>query len=209
MNQRLDTPASQPDGAIFQDPPHEPIPVLRAWLDSARASGVLEPGAMALATTGAEGHASTRMVQVLDVGPDGLLFTTHAGSQKGREIAAFGWASGVLYWRETKQQIVVSGPIGSISIEASDALWAKRSPVTYPMSSVSLQSETLDDEQALRAKAQRLVDAGMPFPRPVGWLGYALRPTIIEFWQASPDQLHNRLRYDATANGWTSRRLQP
>jgi dihydrophenazinedicarboxylate synthase len=209
MNQRLDTPALQPDASIFQDPPPEPIPVLRAWFDAAKAREVLEPGAMALATTGAEGHASTRMVQVLEIGPDGVVFTTHARSQKGREIAALGWASGVLYWRETKQQIVLSGPIAPISIEASDALWAKRSPVTYPMSSVSLQSETLDDEPALRAKARQLIDSGAPFPRPVGWLGYALRPTIVEFWQASPDQLHSRLRYDATPDGWTRRRLQP
>ncbi|RKE22532.1 pyridoxine 5'-phosphate oxidase C-terminal domain-containing protein [Streptomyces sp. TLI_171] len=36
---------------------------------------------------------------------------------------------------------------------------------------------------------------------------YALHPTGVEFWQASPDRRHRRLRYTRTATGWTAESL--
>ncbi|WP_426773436.1 pyridoxamine 5'-phosphate oxidase family protein, partial [Pseudomonas aeruginosa] len=42
-------------------------------------------------------------------GERGVVFATHADSQKGRELAQNPWASGVLYWRESSQQIILNG----------------------------------------------------------------------------------------------------
>ncbi|SDH01643.1 pyridoxal 5'-phosphate synthase [Paraburkholderia phenazinium] len=209
MDRYDDTLDDQLDTSIFNDAPDDPIALLQVWLDRARKLQVREPGALALATTGPDAHASNRIVQVLDIRGDALVFATHAQSQKGREIAALGWASGVLYWRETQQQVILSGSIAPISDEESDVLWARRSSDTHPMSSVSRQSETLEDEEALRLEAQRLASLGTPLPRPANWIGYALRPSVIEFWQAARDRLHGRLRYDATPSGWSTRRLHP
>lgn len=209
MDRYDDSFDDQLDPSIFNDAPADPIALLQVWVDQARKLQVREPGAIALATTGPDAHASNRIVQVLDITRDSLVFATHAHSQKGREIAALGWASGVFYWRETQQQVTLSGPIAPIRDEESDVLWARRSPETYPMSSVSRQSETLENEDALRLEAQRLASLGTPLPRPANWIGYALRPSIVEFWQAARDRLHGRLRYDATPSGWSTRRLQP
>ncbi|WP_281848281.1 pyridoxal 5'-phosphate synthase [Dyella sp. GSA-30] len=194
---------------MFDAPPSEPLGILRAWLKAAGLRQVPEPGAMALATADERGHASNRMVHLLEVTERALIFTSHASSQKGREIALTQWASGVLYWHDTKQQIILSGPTNCVTGDVSDALWARRSPATYAMSIASHQSAPLGSEDALRALARQLGETPDALRRPDGWVGYALQPVAIEFWQASSDRLHRRLRYDATDGGWTHRRLQP
>lgn len=209
MSQHDNTEVLEASASIFDLPPEDPIPILRALFSLAIKNQVKEPGALALATRSVEGHVSSRMVQLLDVREAGLIFTSHAQSQKGRDIAATGWASGVLYWRETQQQIIVCGPVAPLSSQESDALWAQRPVQTHAMSVASHQSEILQDEEELRSRAQCLARSGDPLARPEGWGGYALRPSIAEFWQAAVDRLHRRLRYEATPAGWTHCRLQP
>ena len=207
---KLDTIAVAPGGSgmVFDVPPADPVPVLRAWLDRA-AQEVQDPTALALATADAHGHASNRIVRVLSVTTDGVLFTSHTRSQKARELAATRWASGVLYWRETKQQVIVTGPVHRIPDSESDALWAARPIPTQAMSAASRQSSKLDDEKELRARAQFLAEIGQPLPRSPNWAGYRLVPATVEFWQAGPDGLHRRLRYQKARDSWISRRLQP
>lgn len=199
----------KPVPAEFDAPPADPMSLFRAWFDGAVEQGVREPGALALATADARGRASNRIVQVLQVRTAGLVFTSHAGSRKGRDLAATGWASGVLYWREAGRQTIVTGPVGPLPDAESDALWAARPVSTHPMSVASHQSAPLPDEDALREQALRLTRAGLPLARPAAWLGYLLTPESVEFWQASPDRLHRRLRYERSGHGWTTDRLQP
>jgi dihydrophenazinedicarboxylate synthase len=193
----------------FDRPPADPIDLLRQWWTTAGELRVREPGAVALATADEHGHTSARIVALLGVTADGLVFTSHSGSRKGRELAAIPWASGVLYWRETGQQITVAGPVTRMSATESDALWESRPAATYPMSVASEQSAPLADETELRATARELADDDQPLTRPDTWCGYRLAPVMVEFWQGSPDRLHRRLRYEHTEGGWTHERLQP
>jgi dihydrophenazinedicarboxylate synthase len=193
----------------FDVPPPDPIGLFRDWLAGAVKHGVQEPTLLALATADPQGHASNRTIRTLDVTADGLVFTSHTGSQKGRELAATAWASGVLYWRETKQQVILTGPVQRLSCAESDELWADRPIATQAMSAVSVQSARLDDEEALRCQARHRAAAGEQLPRPAEWSGYRLVPRSVEFWRGSPDGLHRRLRYDWTDDGWITCRLQP
>ncbi|MFG3101366.1 phenazine biosynthesis FMN-dependent oxidase PhzG [Streptomyces sp. NPDC048182] len=209
------TTAPSPAG-VFDSPPADPLGLFRDWLADARAKGVDDPGALALATTDADGHAANRIVQIVGTPDEGLLFTTHSGSRKGRELASVPWASGVLYWRETKQQIILAGPVTPVAEAESERLWDSRAKETHPMSAVSQQSMPLDDEDRLRAAAERVAAAGGPVPRPAAYTGYLLAPRVVEFWQGSKDRLHRRLRYERAQGagpdagaGWSSRRLQP
>jgi pyridoxamine 5'-phosphate oxidase len=196
-------------GTEFSSPPAEPLGLLRDWFKHAVVQAVREPGAMALATVDAGGRPSSRMIQTLEITDRGLVFTSHSGSQKGRDIAATGHGSGVLYWRETNQQIILTGTVEPLPDRTADALWADRPTAALPMSIATRQSEPLEDEEALLAEANRLAQCGEPLPRPLYWVGYLLVPSTVEFWQSSPDRLYRRLRYDRAGTGWNTVRLQP
>lgn len=194
--------------APFDGRPVDPIAVLRQWFDAAVANGVREPGAVALATA-ENGRASNRTVQTVRISELGPVFTSHADSRKGREIEATGWASAVYYWREHGRQVVLAGGVIRLPDEECDRLWHARPADALPMSVLARQGEPLDDEDILREQARLLADSNGRLSRPDGWVGYELRAEEVEFWQASPDRLHRRLRFDRVGAGWTSRRLQP
>ncbi|WP_275405896.1 MULTISPECIES: phenazine biosynthesis FMN-dependent oxidase PhzG [unclassified Streptomyces] len=196
----------------YAAPPAEPVALLRAWLAGAARYEVREPRALALATAGTDGHPSSRIVVVNKVTETGLVFITHEGSRKGRELAVNPWASGVLYWRETSQQIIVAGPVAKLSTAEADALWQARPGFTHAMTSASRQSEPvagLEAVEALRKRALELGESGGPLPRPEGFAGYELRFDTVEFWADGSDRLHERLRYDRQGEGWRVGRLQP
>ncbi|HEX2418160.1 MAG TPA: pyridoxal 5'-phosphate synthase [Micromonosporaceae bacterium] len=196
-------------GAEFSDPPADPIGLIRDWFDKAKEHGVREPGAVALATVSAHGVPSSRMIQTLDITDRGLVFTSHSTSPKGRDIAATGWGSGVLYWRETNQQLILTGQVELLDAVTADAYWAARPIETQAMSVATKQSEPLASEADLLAGAVRLISGGQSLRRPDTWCAYQLVPTTVEFWQSSPDRLYRRIRYYRDGAGWTNVRLQP
>jgi pyridoxamine 5'-phosphate oxidase len=193
----------------YDAPPAEPMALVRDWLAAAVACGVREPKALSLATADGLGRASNRVVVFTSVTDLGLVFTTHSTSQKGRELAETRWASGLLYWRETGQQIILSGPTRLVADVESEALWFARPTPLHSMSTASRQSDPIDDLATLRAESDRLASVGGPLPRPARFVGYHLTATVVEFWCAAPDRLHRRLRYDHDGLTWRTSRLQP
>jgi pyridoxine/pyridoxamine 5'-phosphate oxidase len=193
----------------YYQPPTEPLGLVRRWLESATLRGVREPRALSLATADARGIASNRIVVIISIVDQGLVFASHSDSQKGREMAETGWASGLLYWRETGQQLILSGPVAPLPEAESDALWSARPIPLHAMSSVSHQSAPLKDVAALRAASAQLEQQHRALPRPNSYVGYCLQPAVVEFWCAASDRLHRRLRYDLGPDGWQTSLLQP
>ncbi|MFK4107960.1 phenazine biosynthesis FMN-dependent oxidase PhzG [Streptomyces sp. NPDC002176] len=196
----------------YGHPPAEPVGLLRTWLADAARAEVREPRALALATADAAGRPSTRVVVINRVTDTGLVFITHEHSRKGREMAANPWASGLLYWRETSQQIVVDGPVVRLPRAEAEAMWHARPLYTHAMTTASRQSSPaggLDDVKALRERALELGRTGRPLPCPEGFAAYELRYGSVEFWANGTDRLHERLRYDRDGEGWRVGRLQP
>lgn len=213
MTSRTQTLSGDPGLELpeFDAPPAEPNTLIREWFESAVSHGVREPFAAVLATADTAGRASSRVLLVKDVDERGLLFAGFRGSRKGRELEESPWASLTFYWRETLQQLTVEGPVETLTGAESDELFAGRPLVAQATTAVSRQSRPLDDEQALRARAQSLREAGQPVSRPAEWSGYRVIPHGVEFWYGSPDRLHRRLRYDRPDDSalWTHQRLQP
>jgi pyridoxamine 5'-phosphate oxidase len=149
------------------------------------------------------------MIQVLHISDRGLVFTSHSTSPKCRDISETGWGSGVLYWRETNQQITFTGTVELLDAATADAHWVARPVETQAMSVATKQSEPLVSAADLLAAAARLASDGRPLRRPDTWCAYHLVPTTVEFWQNSPDRLYRRLRYDWDGVGWINIRLQP
>lgn len=185
------------------------MPLLIAWVDQAEKLGVIEPYNIALATADGHGDVTNRFVLAKVFDPDGMLFATNTSSAKGLQLTANPRAAAVLYWRETRQQLRISGPIFVATPEESDTIWVDRSVESQAAATASFQSEQLPDDAEYRAHSSRLAAPGLPLPRPEDWNGYRLRPDTIEFWHGAANRMHRRLRYDLTDGGWSNERLYP
>lgn len=196
----------------FDSPPAEPWDLLREWWDSAVDHGVREPYAAVLATADEAGRPSTRVLLMKEIDARGLIFTSFRDSRKGRELQARPWASATFHWRETLRQLTVAGEVETLTESESEELFALRPLAAQATTAVSQQSHPLDDEEALRERARKLIESGDSVERPAEWTGYRLVPQNMEFWCGSPDRLHRRLRYDRSFESvgeWTHQRLQP
>lgn len=193
----------------FDRPPVDPVPLLQRWIADAIDRCVREPLALSLATVGEHGRPSSRVVLLKAVDAGGLVFSSHYAGRKGRELAATPFAAATLYWRETLQQINVSGPVTRLTTAASDALFAERPRSAQATTAASIQSAPLSDPTALRERAAALLRADGAIARPADWGGYRLELDRIEFWHGSPDRLHRRLEYVRHDDHWAPSRLQP
>ena len=193
----------------FEDPPTDPMPLLVAWVDTAERLGVLEPYNVAIATTDNAGDVTNRLVLAKSFDENGMTFATNTSSAKGRQLTAHPRAAAVIYWRETRQQLRLTGSIQLLTDAESDEIWVDRSLLSQAAATASVQSEPLPSDAEYRADAARLAQSGTPLPRPDDWNGYRLRPDSIEFWHGGADRMHRRLRYDRDTSGWHHERLYP
>lgn len=199
----------------FDNPPAEPMPLAQAWLADAVERGVREPRSMTLATATSLGVVSARTVDVKTVDDRGLVFGTSTQSRKGGQLAENPSAALQVYWRETMQQLRFEGRVEQLSGTESDALFADRSPKSRAATAVAHQSMPFSDGpqstlDALIDEANALLDReGEDVTRPATWVAFRLVPDHVEFWHASRDRMHRRLRYLAADGGWLVDRLQP
>jgi pyridoxamine 5'-phosphate oxidase len=184
----------------------DPVAQLCAWLDDARAAGIELPQAMTLATVAADGAPSARMVLLKDAGERGLSFFTNYESRKGVELAENPRAALVLYWHALGRQVRVEGTVERLPSAESDEYFASRPPGSRRSAAVSPQSRVIDSREELERAAAALGD---DVPRPPGWGGYLLVPSLWEFWQHRADRLHDRFRYRPGEGGWVVERLAP
>jgi pyridoxine/pyridoxamine 5'-phosphate oxidase len=66
----------------------DPLRQFAGWLEQAIAAELPEPNAMTLATVGADGRPSTRIVLIKGYDERGIVWFTNYQSRKGRELAA-------------------------------------------------------------------------------------------------------------------------
>ena len=204
------------DGWLAGEPPADPLPRLRAWIDEARSGGqVAEPDAATLATVDPNGRPSARVVLLrgLDLEHGAALFYTNRESRKGRALAATPFASLVLYWDRLARQARLEGPVTLASDAESDAYYAAR-PRGHRLSAwASDQSRPIASREALEARFAQVVarfPPGEEVPRPPDWGGYRLVARSVELWAGRPDRLHDRVRCTRGADGtWHSQRLMP
>ena len=184
----------------------DPVAELRAWLEEARAAGIELPEAMTLATATADGAPSARMVLLKDADERGLSFFTNYESRKGVELAENPRAALVVYWHALGRQVRVEGSVERLPAAESDAYFESRPPGSRRSAAVSPQSAVIASREELARAAAALGD---DVPRPPGWGGYLLVPSLWEFWQHRVDRLHDRFRYRPGEGGWVVERLAP
>ena len=189
----------------------DPLQQFQRWFEEAVSAQVPEPNAMTLATVGANGRPSTRIVLIKGFDARGFVWYTNYESRKGRELASQPFAALQFHWVELERVVRIEGRVEKTSDAESDAYYASRPLDSRLGAWASPQSRVIASRAVLvsaaaAAAARHLLNP----PRPPHWGGYRLVPDSFEFWQGRKSRLHDRLRYSLQAGGeWLRERLAP
>jgi pyridoxamine 5'-phosphate oxidase len=188
-----------------------PLRQFALWYAEAEEAGIVQPDAMALATAGADGAPSVRMVLLKGHDERGFVFFTSHESRKGSELAGNPRAAAVVHWQPLRRQVRAEGVVERIAADETAAYFATRPRGSQIAAWASPQSRVV----ASRAELDALYESAEArfgsddIPPPPFWGGYRLSPTVVEFWQGRENRFHDRIRYDRSGEGWTRVRLAP
>ncbi|MFH8239465.1 MULTISPECIES: pyridoxine/pyridoxamine 5'-phosphate oxidase [unclassified Streptomyces] len=182
------------------DAPGDPLDLFTRWFAEAVAAGQREPHTVSLATADAEGLPDVRIVMLHGADEDGWSFATHAGSRKGRHLAARPYAALVFHWPVLGRQVRVRGPVTVAPAEEARADLHARSAGALAAALTGRQSEDLGSlEELARASEAAWERAGREPDAPApSWTLYRLLPDEVEFFQGDPHRRHVRLAYRRT-----------
>ena len=193
----------------------DPTEQFGLWLQQALDAQLPEPNAMTLATVGANGRPSTRVVLIKGFDARGIVWYTNYTSRKGHELAANPYAALQFHWVELERVARIEGRVEKATAQESDAYFASRPLDSRIGAWASPQSQVIASRSVLVANAAKVSAQFLPTllkggpPRPPHWGGYRLVPDTWEFWQGRKSRLHDRLRYRLDGSAWVRERLAP
>ena len=196
---------------IEHDLDPDPLTVFGRWFDEARAAGAFEPDAAALATAGADGRPSARMVLTKGFDDSGIVFFTNYASRKANELETNPHAALLFHWPVLGRQVRIEGGVARVARAETEACARSRSRESQLSAFVSPQSQPVPSRDWLEQRVAEH-DRGHPgeqLPVSEDWGGYRLSPVAWEFWQHRPNRLHDRFRYLPEGADWRIERLGP
>ncbi len=203
------TPASRyiAEGNVRPDP----FDQFRRWFAQAQRSKTPQPDAMTLATAGADGTPTARIVLLKELDEKGFCFYTNYQSVKGRQLAENRRAALLFHWPHLERQVRIEGSVEKLTRAESLKYFSTRPRKSRIGAWASHQSEVLGSREDLEAQFRKY-DAQFgtsDIPLPDYWGGYRLVPSRIEFWQSRPNRMHDRISYALMGNSWKIERLSP
>lgn len=192
-------------------PPEDPIVLFNDWFQQASKTELNDPNAMSLATVGADGKPSVRIVLLKSITDGNFLFFTNTESRKGHDLQANKYTALCFHWKSLHCQVRIEGDVEPVSDMEADAYFATRPVGSQIGAWASKQSHLLKDrselEEALATYSLKFGDDYIP--RPPHWSGFRIIPQEIEFWEEQPFRLHNRLVYTRNGSSWLTKKLYP
>lgn len=187
-----------------------PLALFNRWMDEAIAHDVSEPTAMTLATAGANGRPSTRVVLLKGCDARGMVWFTNYESRKGEELAQNPYAALQFHWVEMERVVRIEGRVEKTSAEESDDYFRSRPLDSRLGAWASPQSRVISSRAVLVGNAAKAAaQHGLSPSRPPHWGGYRLVPDRYEFWQGRRSRLHDRLCFRLDGGVWARERLAP
>jgi pyridoxamine 5'-phosphate oxidase len=189
----------------------DPFAQFGAWFGEALQSDEIpEPHAMTVASVGADGRPSARVVLLRGWDKRGFVFYTNYESRKAAELSAHPFAALVFWWGPLQRQVRIEGAVERAAEGESDAYFATRPRGHRIGAWASPQSAVVPDRAALeRAVAETETRFPDDVPRPPFWGGFRIVPDRFEFWQGRANRVHDRIAYARDGEAWTTARLAP
>ena len=189
----------------------DPIAQFELWLKQAIDLQLKDPTAMTVATVGADGQPSQRIVLLKQMDANGFVFFTNYGSRKARELSHNNRISLHFPWHDIERQVKVCGVAAKISAAESARYFLSRPKESQLAAWASHQSHPVSTRQLLMQQVARMKEkfASGEIPAPDFWGGYRVVPHEIEFWQGGANRLHDRFVYQREAGAWSIARLAP
>jgi pyridoxamine 5'-phosphate oxidase len=189
----------------------DPFDLFDSWFKEARASEINDSNAMALATVGADGQPSVRMVLLKGHDAHGFVFYTNGHSRKAAQLHENGHVALLFHWKSLRRQIRIEGPVSPVTAQEADAYFASRARDSQLGAWASDQSAPLDRRETFEARFEdvRARYEGHNVPRPPHWGGYRVTPNRLEFWEDRDHRLHHRRVFIRTESGWDEGLLYP
>ncbi len=194
------------------DAPADPIELFMQWMEDAEETEPADSNAMCLATLGADGRISSRIVLMKGVSARGFMFYTNMESRKGLALAANPAAALNFHWKSLGRQVRIEGAVSIISEREADAYFTTRPRGSRIGAWASAQSRHLENRAELEEKVketEKKFSGVNEIPRPPHWGGYLLAPDLIEFWHEGAFRLHTRIVYKKGGGGWDKEMLFP
>jgi pyridoxamine 5'-phosphate oxidase len=189
----------------------DPLEQFRRWFDEALAAQQPAAEAMTLATVGADGRVTARVVLLKACDERGFVFYTNYESRKAQELAANPVAALNFYWHTLNRQVRIEGQVEKVPREESERYFLTRPEGSQLGAWASPQSREIASREDLEQRADEAAQrfATGPISCPPFWGGYLLRPDLVEFWQGRENRLHDRILYTLRDGEWRKSRLAP
>lgn len=189
----------------------DPFVIFKKWFDEASDKELNDPNAMNLATVSSDNKPSSRMVLLKNYNKEGFVFYTNFNSKKGKSIANNPNVSLNFHWKSLLKQVRIEGRISKVSDHEANEYYNTRPKESKIGAWASNQSEELVErknlEENIKFYSNKFKDNLIE--RPPYWIGFRIKPSLIEFWQDMPFRLHDRLEFTIVNGQWKSRKLYP
>jgi pyridoxamine 5'-phosphate oxidase len=189
-----------------------PITQFQKWFNEAVRAEIADVNAMTLSTVDIDSKPHARIVLLKGVEDAKFTFFTNYQSHKGLEIENNPHVSLVFHWKELQRQVRIEGSIIKISESESSSYFKSRPKESQLGAWASFQSQVLSGRDELENRFDELKKkyADAEIPKPPHWGGYAVTPSLLEFWQGRESRLHDRFCFTLQEDkSWKMNRLNP